>query len=72
MHTAPQGECSPTEEKEDLMIRNSNEVIESATQDVPAAPAPAFAPVVSAAPVTEATRGRQTFNDSDKDNYFEG
>ncbi|MEU1036263.1 hypothetical protein ABZ402_48060 [Streptomyces mirabilis] len=54
------------------MIRNSNEVIESATQDVPAAPAPAFAPVVSAAPVTEATRGRQTFNDSDKDNYFEG
>lgn len=32
----------------------------------------AFVPILSAAQVTEATRGRQTFNDSDKDNYFEG
>ncbi|WP_157868948.1 hypothetical protein [Streptomyces atriruber] len=31
-----------------------------------------FAPQLSTHWVTEAIRGRQTFNDSDKDNYFEG
>ncbi|MHC5908565.1 hypothetical protein ACVNF4_32490 [Streptomyces sp. S6] len=29
-------------------------------------------PVLSSADVDEVTLGRQTFNDSDKDNYFEG
>ncbi|WBB58655.1 hypothetical protein O7599_23900 [Streptomyces sp. WMMC500] len=31
-----------------------------------------FAPQVSTYPVPALTLGRQTFNDSDKDNYFEG
>ncbi|GGU40493.1 hypothetical protein [Streptomyces violascens] len=31
-----------------------------------------FAPQVSAHPVVTLTLGRQTFNDSDKTNYFEG
>ncbi|EPH45344.1 hypothetical protein ABT390_35550 [Streptomyces aurantiacus] len=31
-----------------------------------------FAPQISAHPVATLTQGRQTFNDSDKDNYFEG
>lgn len=48
----------------------SCEATESAPQDVPSAPV--LAPALSAAPVIQATRGRQTFNDSDKDNYFEG
>ncbi|WP_405682012.1 hypothetical protein [Streptomyces sp. NBC_00057] len=55
------------------MVRISSTVTESATQDVPAvAPAPAFTPAMSVASVTDVTRGRQVFNDSDKDNYFEG
>lgn len=54
------------------MILNSDQVTEPTAQKAPTTPVPAFVPVVSAAPVTEATRGRQTFNDSDKDNYFEG
>ncbi|MFE3651995.1 hypothetical protein [Streptomyces sp. NPDC059122] len=33
---------------------------------------PVLAPLAVAAPVVKATRGRQVFNDSDKDNYFEG
>ncbi|MEV6319135.1 hypothetical protein [Streptomyces sp. NPDC051776] len=31
-----------------------------------------FAPQVSTHPVATLTLGRQTFNDSDKSNYFEG
>ncbi|MFI2435623.1 hypothetical protein [Streptomyces sp. NPDC018693] len=31
-----------------------------------------FAPQVSTQPVATLTLGRQTFNDSDKSNYFEG
>ena len=40
---------------------------------VAAAPhASRFAPQVSTHPVATLTLGRQTFNDSDKSNYFEG
>lgn len=39
------------------------------TQDAQVAP---FTPLVSAESVVTATHGRQVFNDSDKDNYFEG
>lgn len=31
-----------------------------------------FAPQISTHPVSTLTLGRQVFNDSDKDNYFEG
>ncbi|CAM3518612.1 hypothetical protein ACH4LN_32255 [Streptomyces albus] len=43
-------------------------------EDTPAA-APStggFAPQISTHPVATLTLGRQTFNDSDKSNYFEG
>ncbi|MCX5206021.1 hypothetical protein OG897_31965 [Streptomyces sp. NBC_00237] len=43
--------------------------IEPTTQQAPTGQA--FAPVISTASVASATRGRQQFNDSDKDNYFE-
>ncbi|MFE4305666.1 hypothetical protein [Streptomyces sp. NPDC056891] len=36
------------------------------------APAVDFTAEVNVHPVAELTLGRQTFNDSDKDNYFEG
>ncbi|WP_435970222.1 hypothetical protein [Streptomyces sp. Qhu_M48] len=39
---------------------------------VPAVPAVDFTAEVNVHPVDELTLGRQTFNDSDKDNYFEG
>ncbi|MFI2258943.1 hypothetical protein [Streptomyces tubercidicus] len=42
--------------------------VESETTEI----APVLAPLAVAAPVVAATRGRQVFNDSDKDNYFEG
>ncbi|MGW9498195.1 hypothetical protein ACWG5P_28140 [Streptomyces prasinus] len=55
------------------MNRISSVAPETATQDAQGdAPALGFAPVLSAGSVTDVTRGRQTFNDSDKDNYFEG
>ncbi|MGW1433546.1 hypothetical protein ACWD6K_33625 [Streptomyces sp. NPDC002431] len=41
--------------------------------DVPTdAPTGGFAPQTSTHPVATLTLGRQTFNDSDKANYFEG
>ncbi|WP_371790402.1 hypothetical protein OG285_05975 [Streptomyces sp. NBC_01471] len=43
---------------------------ENTVQDIQTAPV--FAPLMSVEAVTTATRGRQVFNDSDKDNYFEG
>ncbi|WFB11399.1 hypothetical protein LRS74_33500 [Streptomyces sp. LX-29] len=45
-----------------------------AVEDKPAAAphAGGFAPQVSTHPVATLTLGRQTFNDSDKSNYFEG
>ncbi|WP_186343757.1 hypothetical protein [Streptomyces sp. CFMR 7] len=45
---------------EDVSVPNGNDLV-----------APALTPLVSADSVVEATRGRQAFNDSDKDNYFE-
>ncbi|XUM00269.1 hypothetical protein ACQ86F_25500 [Streptomyces venezuelae ATCC 10712] len=38
----------------------------------PTAPAVDFTAEVNVHPVAELTLGRQVFNDSDKDNYFEG
>jgi hypothetical protein len=45
-----------------------------AIEDTPAATPSTggFAPQVSTHPVATLTLGRQTFNDSDKSNYFEG
>ncbi|MFB7918562.1 hypothetical protein [Streptomyces sp. NPDC056061] len=44
-----------------------------AVEDKPAtAPSTGFAPQISTHPVATLTLGRQTFNDSDKSNYFEG
>ncbi|MGQ4353037.1 hypothetical protein [Streptomyces drozdowiczii] len=50
------------------MLKTSSENAEN----TPVAPFAPFAPLVSAESVVTATHGRQVFNDSDKDNYFEG
>ncbi|MCX4451614.1 hypothetical protein [Streptomyces sp. NBC_01789] len=51
------------------MFEISSENAAESTQVAQVAP---FTPLVSAESVVTATHGRQTFNDSDKDNYFEG
>ncbi|MFF5333233.1 hypothetical protein [Streptomyces sp. NPDC013181] len=51
-------------------IHATNSAIEDAPS--PAPNAGGFAPQISTHPVATLTLGRQVFNDSDKDNYFEG
>ena len=56
------------------MAEQTTVTTKPAVQDKPAA-APStcgFAPQINTHPVAALTLGRQTFNDSDKDNYFEG
>lgn len=56
------------------MAEQTNVTTQPAVEDT-SAPAPStggFAPQISTHPVAALTLGRQTFNDSDKSNYFEG
>ncbi|MEU5825955.1 hypothetical protein [Streptomyces sp. NPDC047803] len=47
-------------------------MFETSSENAENTPVAPFAPLVSAESVVTATHGRQVFNDSDKDNYFEG